>query len=40
MSYRHQNEIKANLDRAEAATKAAQELFNRGYFDFAALRTY
>ena len=40
MSYRYEKEIRAHLDRSREAGKAAQELFDRGYFDFAASRAY
>lgn len=40
MSYKYEKEIKAHLDRAMEATKAAQELFEKSYFDFAASRAY
>ena len=36
----YQQEITANLERAEQSSKAAQELLRQGYHDFAASRAY
>ena len=40
MTYKHADEIKANLERAQQAVEAAQELADSGYTDFAASRAY
>lgn len=36
----HQDEIKANIERAGQSIEAAHELFPKGYYDFAASRAY
>ena len=40
MNAMHTAEVKANIERAEQAVKAAQKLFLDGYYDFAASRAY
>lgn len=37
---KYDNEISANLERAEQSIQAAQELTRNGYYDFAASRSY
>lgn len=36
----HEQEIAANLERAEQSLEASRELATRGFFDFAASRAY
>lgn len=40
MTAQHQDEIAANLERAEESVQAAKELLEGEYFDFAASRAY
>lgn len=40
MTLKWDNEIVANLERAQQSLKAAKELYNMGYFDFSASRAY
>ncbi len=40
MTSQHEDEVQANLDRAEKSLEAARELIPGGYFDFAASRAY
>lgn len=40
MKKKYDQEIAANLERAEQSIQAAKELTSRGYFDFAASRAY
>lgn len=40
MTFRFEEEIRANMERAECSKQAAAELAAKGYFDFAASRSY
>ncbi|MCB9003662.1 MAG: HEPN domain-containing protein [Ardenticatenaceae bacterium] len=40
MTLEYEQEIAANLERAERSLQAARELVNKGYYDFAASRAY
>ncbi|MCB8922630.1 MAG: HEPN domain-containing protein [Ardenticatenaceae bacterium] len=40
MTSEYEQEIAANLERAERSLQAARELVNKGYYDFAASRAY